>query len=256
MAGGPEMPAPRSVGRRYSEKEVGLILRRATELQRAEPSATNPEGLTLTELAEVAAEVGIDPVYLRRAAAELEPGSESGSWAKLLGAAPGFVLERTIPGEFAESGFEELVPLMQAATLGQGNASAVGKTLTWSSRSDTNTSSQQVLVTVHEGETLIRIEERLSGFAGALFGGLMGGGGGGVGIGIGGALGGALFGSVVLAIAFPTVIIGTSYVAARHFFASHVRRRRSRMQELMDQLAERVEAEVAERSLSPPPSSP
>ena len=146
--------------------------------------------------------------------------------------------------------------MMQAATVGQGNASAVGKTLTWSSRSDTNTSSQQVLVTCRDGETLIRVEERLAGFAGGLFGGLMGGGGVGVGIGVGGALGTAL-GSVAFMIAFPVAIIGASYGAARGFFAAHVRKRRARMQVLLDQLAERVERDVAERTLSPsPPSSP
>ena len=36
--------------RRYSEKEVGLILRRATQMQRAEPTAGDPEGLTLVDL--------------------------------------------------------------------------------------------------------------------------------------------------------------------------------------------------------------
>ena len=66
--------------RRYSEKEIGLILRRATEFQRSEPSAADPTGLTLAELQEVASEVGIDPAYLRRAAAELETGSGSGPW--------------------------------------------------------------------------------------------------------------------------------------------------------------------------------
>ena len=242
--------------RRYSEKEVGLILRRATEFQRSEPSVADPTGLTLAELEEVASEVGIDPAYLRRAAAELEVGAASGPWERLLGAPIAFVLERTIPGELPESSFEELVPMMQAATVGQGNASAVGKTLTWSSRSDTNTSSQQVLVTCRDGETLIRVEERLAGFAGGLFGGLMGGGGVGVGIGVGGALGTAL-GSVAFMIAFPVAIIGASYGAARGFFAAHVRKRRARMQVLLDQLAERVEGDVAERTLSPsPPSSP
>jgi hypothetical protein len=241
--------------RRYSEKEVGLILRRATEFQRSEPSAADPTGLTLSELQEVASEVGIDPAYLRRAAAELETGSGSGPWERLLGAPTAFVLERTIPGEFPASRFEELVPLMQVATVGQGTASSVGHTLTWSSRSDTNTSSQQVLVASRGGETLIRIEERLAGFAGGLFGGLMGGGGG-VGIGVGGALGTAL-GSAALMIAFPVVIIGVSYGAARGFFAAHVRKRRARMQDLMDQLVEQVGRDVAERSLSSsPPSSP
>ena len=250
------MPGDERSSRRYSEKEVGLILRRATEFQRSEPSVSDPTGLTLAELEDVASEVGIDPTYLRRAAAELEAGAGSGPWERLLGAPIAFVLERTIPGELPESRFEELVPLMHAATVGQGNASAVGKTLTWSSRSDTNTSSQQVLVTCRDGETLIRIEERLAGFAGGLFGGLMGGGGVGVGIGVGGALAGTLI-PVAFAIAFPVVIIGASYGAARGFFASHVRKRRARMQDLLDQLAERVEREVAERTLSPsPPSSP
>lgn len=242
--------------RRYSEKEVGLILRRATEFQRSEPSAADPTGLTLAELQEVASEVGIDPAYLRRAAAELEAGAGSGPWDKFLGGPLAFVLERTIPGEFPESRFEELVPLMQASTAGQGNASAVGKTLTWSSRSDTNTSSQQILITVRDGETLIRIEERLSGFAGGLYGGLMGGFGGGVGLGVGGGVGGAL-GSLAFAITFPVIIIGASYLGARGLFAAHVRKRRSKMQDLMGQLAEQVERDMAERTLSPsPPSSP
>jgi hypothetical protein len=213
------MPGDERSSRRYSEKEVGLILRRATEFQRSEPSAADPTGLTLAELQEVASEVGIDPAYLRRAAAEL-------------------------------------VPLMQAATVGQGNASAVGKTLTWSSRSDTNTSSQQILITVRDGETLIRIEERLSGFAGGLYGGLMGGVGGGVGLGVGAGLGGAL-GSLAFAITFPVIIIGASYLGARGFFAAHVHKRRRQLQDLLDQLAERVEREAAKRTLSPsPPSSP
>jgi hypothetical protein len=231
------------VPRRYSEKEVGRILRRATEIQRAEPTARSPAGLTLGELEEVAKEAGIDPGYLRRAAAELEVGGESPAWRLLAGAPPGFVLERIVPGELPQSAFETLVPLMQSGTIGQGNASSVGKTLTWSSRSDSNTSSQQVLVSSRDGETLIRVEERLGGFAGGIFGGLLGGVGGGVGIGAGGALGGAL-GSVALAVVFPLVIISSSYVAARSIFSAHVRKRRRRMQELLDRLVERVEAEV------------
>jgi len=47
----------------------------------------------------------------------------------------------------------------------------VGRTLTWSSRTESNTSAQQVLVTVREGQTLIRIEESFGGLAGGLFGG-------------------------------------------------------------------------------------
>ena len=240
------MPDHELPGRHYTEKQVGLILRRATELQCSEPSARDPAGLTLAELEEVATEVGIDARYLRRAAAELEVGGSSTLWTRLAGAPVSFVLERTVRGELSESAFEDLVPLMQSATIGQGNASAVGKTLTWSSRSDTNTSSQQVLVSSRNGETMVRIEERLGGLAGALFGGILGGVGGGVGLGAGGALA-AVLGSAVFAVAFPLVVIGGSYATARAIFADQVRKRRSRMEELMDRIVERVEMEVVGR---------
>ena len=109
----------------------------------------------------MATDVGIDPRYLRRAAAELEVGGVSTLWTRLAGAPVSFVLERTVRGELSESAFEDLVPLMQSAAIGQGNASAVGKTLTWSSRSDSDTSSQPVLVSSRNGETMVRIEERV-----------------------------------------------------------------------------------------------
>ena len=237
------------VPRRYTDKEVGKLLRRATEIQRAEPTAENPEGLTIAELQDVAAEAGIDPRYLRRAAAELEVGGASEIWTKLAGAPAGFVLERIVPGEVPESTFEELVPMMQTGTYGQGTASVVGKTLTWTSRSDSNSSSQQILISYRDGETTIRIEERMSGYGGGLFGALMGGVGGGVGFGVGGALAGIL-GSVALAMVFPVVVMGGSYALARTLWKAEVRKRRLRMQDLLDRLADRIEDEVGRKQLS------
>ena len=49
------------------------------------------------------------------------------------------------------------------------------------------------------------------------------------------------------AVAFPLVVIGGSYAAARAIFADQVRKRRSRMEELMDRIVERVEMEVVGR---------
>lgn len=243
------MPGNELIPRRFSDKEVAKILRRATEIQRAEPSARDPEGLTAQELEDVAREAGIDPLFLRQAAAELEVGGSSDIWTKLAGAPAGFVLERIVPGEVPESMFEELVPIMQTATIGQGTASAVGKTLTWTSRSDSNSSSQQILIAYRDGETTVRIEERMTGFAGGLFGGLLGGVGGGLGIGAGGALGGAL-GSVALAFVIPTVVIGGAYAAARAIWVAEVKKRRRRMQDLLDRLVERIEDEVSRKRLA------
>lgn len=228
--------------RRYSDKEVALILRRATELQRAEPTAPNPSGLTLHELEEIAVEAGIDPGMLRRAARDVESSPPSTLGQQLAGAPTMIQLERIVPGEYPADKMDELVPVIQAATAGQGHASSVGKTLTWSSRTDNNTSAQQVLVSANNGETMIRIEERYSGLIGGLFGGIMGGVGGGIGMGVGGALGGALQ-SVALGLAFPLTFIAGSYWLARKIFAVQVAKRQRRAEALMDELVARVNHE-------------
>jgi len=87
----------------------------------------------------------------------------------------------------------------------------------------------------------------MSGLAGGLFGGMVGGSSG-VAIGMGGAMGGML-GSVALGIALPALIIGGAYTGARKIFQAQVRRRTRSLDSLLRQIAERVEAEIAERTL-------
>ena len=71
------MTTPSNLPRLYDEKEVGRLIKRATELQREEPMrAAVSGGLSLDELADIAAEAGIDPRYLRRAALEMDSGVE------------------------------------------------------------------------------------------------------------------------------------------------------------------------------------
>ena len=244
--------------RRYSEKEVALLLRRATEIQQTDPASPDSGGLTLAELEDIAAEAGIDVGYLRTAAGELEslgPPSKESMLQEVLAGAPFTIrLEKRIPGQVQDSRLEELVPLIEMATDGHGQASAIGSTLTWSSATAGNTSSQQVLVQSGQGETLVRIEDRVGGLAGALYGGIVGGGSG-VGIGVGGAVAGTgVIGlPAFLIVAIPAGIIGSSYMVARAIFTAQVRRRRARMEELMDQIAMRVERSVHERTL---PSAP
>jgi hypothetical protein len=58
-----------SDGRIYSDEEFALILRKAAELGRnAESPATATGGLTLTEMKSAAAQAGLDPVLVERAA--------------------------------------------------------------------------------------------------------------------------------------------------------------------------------------------
>ena len=59
--------------RRFSDKEVALVLRRAIELEEVYPLSDLPaaRGMTLLELQEVPREAGINPSLVTRAAEEL-----------------------------------------------------------------------------------------------------------------------------------------------------------------------------------------
>lgn len=236
------MPENLPTRRRYTEKEVSRLLKRAAELQHNVPAPANPSGVTLDELAQAAREAGLDPALVRQAAAELDAGGIATTGPKLGSALAGaplrLVLEQTVPGEIKPAAFSALVPRIQAASEVPGQASQVGTTLTWNSANPSNTRMLQVLISSHEGQTLIRIEERYAGLAAALFGGVVGGLGG-VGLGVGGAIGGAL-GSVALAVALPTSLVLGTYVAARQIFRAVARRRRRILEQLMDSIVREV----------------
>ena len=235
-----QLPGPRS----YSEEEVGLILRRATEMQRAEPTAADPTGLTMAELEEIAAEAGIDPGMLRQAASELNLRQPATLGSRLAGAPVALAIQRVIEGEMPVERLEELVPTIVAATPGRGTASAVGRSLTWSSQEGSNVTEQQVLVSSRNGQTLIRVEQSYSGLAAGWFGGIMGGVGAGVGFGVGGALS-ATLGLGAGLVAFPLTAIAGSYFLARSIYASQVRSRQGAARALVDELARQVETVIA-----------
>lgn len=228
--------------RRYDEKEVGLLLRRAAELQRASPRVPDPSGLTLRELEDIAAEAGLDVSMLRQAAAELDsriqPGA-AGIGASLTGAPLRVVLERVVDGEFDPASYSELLPLVLTAADLAGHAGQVGQTFTWTSQDATNVRQMQVLVSSSNGRTRFRVEERYAGLAGAIFGGGLGGIGGGLGAGAGGALGGAL-GSVALGVGIPVGVIGLTYVGCRVFYRRYVARRRRVLERLLQELVEQL----------------
>jgi len=60
------MPDPNKLPRVYREKEIGQILKRATDLQHEEPTAPAAAGMTLAELEEIAAEAASRPCWAGR----------------------------------------------------------------------------------------------------------------------------------------------------------------------------------------------
>ena len=70
----------------YSDEEFGLILRKAAELaSRAESSATSSAGLTLTEMKSAAAQAGLDPALVERAARMLAATTTESPLGRLTG---------------------------------------------------------------------------------------------------------------------------------------------------------------------------
>ncbi|UCC83105.1 MAG: hypothetical protein JSW46_19490 [Gemmatimonadota bacterium] len=248
------MEGPAERRRRYGEEEVGLILKRAAELQRQEPAAAaEGGGLSLAELEEIAAEAGIDPRHLRRAAEEIDTAAmplHGEGIDRLAGAPLTLEFERTLSGELQESGFEMLLPEIQDAAEGYGQPSLMSRTLTWQSRSPNSERTLQVTVSSRNGRTRIRIEERYSQLAGQLFGGIVGGVGGGVGLGVGLGVGIGALQSALFAVVWPVGVISGSFLLARTFYRSAVRRRQRVLRDLLDRLTETVEAIVANQTLT------
>jgi hypothetical protein len=147
--------------RKFTDREIGLILRRAVELEEGSPSkaVSGPRGLTLGELQEIAKEAGIDPGMVGRAAAEvegradLEPGS---IWVP-----PAVKREvRALPGEMSQEDVGKLMRLVDQEVEAQGTVVEAVGGVRWTS--NTRFLSTQVSVEPSGDDTLLRVEERYS----------------------------------------------------------------------------------------------
>lgn len=237
--------------RLYSEAEVSKILERATGFHREGPgrSSGSSGGLSLADLEEIALEAGIDPRDLRLAAMELDSGDLTVSgWARLLGDRLTLVREAIIPGEIPQPGFVRVVTAIRQASGLFGEPSFLGRTLTWQAETSGKMRSIILVVAAKDGETHIRIEERLDQFAVALFCGTLGGVGGGVGLGAGLPLAAAL-GSLLLGIPILLGVAGLTHIGTRPIYRAFVRKRRKAIDEMMERMTWEVTSAIASTSL-------
>lgn len=121
-----DTPEPR---RLYDQKEVGAILRRASELQGADDPDRLP-GLSLDELRQVATEAGIDPRYIGQAIDDLASGGDR-SRSNFWGGPLSLTVERTIEGEIDEAVWEQMVSEIRKTFDQSGTVSAWGRALEW-----------------------------------------------------------------------------------------------------------------------------
>lgn len=119
----------------YSDEEFALILRQAAELaSRAEPPGPSSAGFTLTEMKAAAAQVGLDPALVERAARLLADTATASPLERLTGGPLRHDYKARFPVELDEHGAARLLSAVRisagvAGSRDVGHSSAMG--MTW-----------------------------------------------------------------------------------------------------------------------------
>ena len=228
-------------GRRYTDREVRLILKSAVELQQRASDDEEPSGgMSLAQLEQVAGEAGIDPSVLRQAAAALDADLPPEGGNRFLGAATEIVVERIVDAPLDEADFERLLAAIRAQTRHLGESSTVGRLFGWRGVVDGAKAEASVMPAGGRAQVRVRIELDEVALGHFMVKGTLFGGGAGFAAAMAGmtALGplGLLAGGAVA---------GAGYLWARRDYRASVGRYRARAGEMASALAGAVAAREA-----------
>lgn len=141
--------------RRYTDREVAVALRRASELEEVGgPGGSG--GLSRADLEEIAREVGISREAMGRALEELDKRREPNS--VVMGASRVRRAVRGVSGELNEEAMQRLIRLVDERAEGNGVISEALGSVRWTSTE--RFQSTQVSITPAEGETSIQVVEK------------------------------------------------------------------------------------------------
>jgi len=142
--------------RRFTDREVAMVLRRASELDESEgPGAV---GLSHSDLTEIAAEVGISAAAIDRAVATLDRGRDFGP--ALIGAPLVRKAVHAVPATLREEDIARLIRLVDERTDAAGSVTEALGSVRWTS-SD-RFKSTRVSITPGDGETSIEVVEKVT----------------------------------------------------------------------------------------------
>jgi len=158
--------------RRYDEEEVALILRNAIDPAHRGPTESS-QGLTLAEVKEIAAEVGIDAKVVEAAATALEIRSTRTAHP-LLGAPMTYQYEQWVDGRISAEDYADLMLAIRRVMQRHGIANTDRGELDWRARGGLG--GRYVTVRPSGDRTLVRVMGNFRDGATALFmgGGMMG----------------------------------------------------------------------------------
>ncbi|MDH3271475.1 MAG: hypothetical protein OEN56_09100 [Gemmatimonadota bacterium] len=141
--------------RRFTDREVALVLKRATELDESD-GAGAAGGLSLEDLNEIAREVGIAPAAIERAVASLDRGARIAP--SLAGAPTVRKAAQAVPGELDQEGVARLMTVVDERTDTTGAITEALGSVRWTGQD--RFKSTRVSVTPRNGETTIEVVEK------------------------------------------------------------------------------------------------
>ena len=148
--------------RLYSDREVGAVLKRATELQEKRRQSL-AHSLSLEEVEQVAAEIGVEREYLRAAVQELDRHPVGQGGLTLTGGPFAADLERVVAGEVTDDLWEEIVLELRRLTGSVGETSQLGQAREWSDGGEMGQT--QVTIRSRGDRTTIRVLKNYQGWA-------------------------------------------------------------------------------------------
>jgi hypothetical protein len=121
--------------RKFTEKETGAILRRAAELQAEEEGVSSGDGASLAQLQQAAAELGIKPEIIAKAAADIAGGRISPTTSSFWGSPRKIEMERIVGYPITEESWPAILEQIRSVSGRVGDSRTIGKSLEWTSSS-------------------------------------------------------------------------------------------------------------------------
>lgn len=143
-----------SQDRRYDEKDVATILKRVAELHEREGERREGRGMSLSDLEQVADELGMSRALVARAAAEVDVAGDDAQRAGV----PGAMLETVIEGELSTAAHDRMLEVVRRRVGDPGTLVTQGFAQIWSATAGMHR--VHLTVTRDGGRTNIRLESR------------------------------------------------------------------------------------------------
>jgi len=222
--------------RRFTDREVREILKKAVEKTSSSTALTRDEGLSLAELKAIGEEVGIDPARLEDAARAVTLSEETGRTNAFLGGPLVLNYERMVEGELDPADTPDVLSLIRRSMGQQGEVDEIHGSLEWRHRGDSG--ERYVTVTPKEGKTILNASANLTNGAVVTY---VTGGMAGFITSLVGFISFAKTGSEIGLIA-AVVILPVLYAVLRKTFANLSNKESTKLQKALDELARLAEA--------------